>query len=444
MGFIYFKRASSAACCMEIAHSFQWSKRSIYLICQCMCSNLLYFTRPAYRCQWHRRVYLYYSIRVQCRRPHMCTMVLPPTSSRQRSVDHAALAPLSIDGRTQFRDGRTQFREAFAAALPFSPSPNTPSMEGHHSRDCLRGRSHHPRPACSAILAPTIHKATPCPRSSTIHAILTPRPPRTPRHPCPPPRRSSVPLPPPLSSLHIRIRGSLGFLASLGTHHGGQGAWWVGEMGRSGGGGCDGGEFLSPRAEEEFLLTVRQVVCAVRQAAGGEDADTIHLRRHLISPWKRGHRARSPSSCRLRWRLGWVQHASPPRAKAGSASFVYSAWARRCPRSKAADASEVWMFRAGTRRLACGWAAWNLRDFLGLLVWNLIMGGYAKFGEFEESLSLLVQMHELGIAPDEHAISCLLKCITCLSCARDGLMAHGYIVKLGFGAQCVVCKVQHD
>lgn len=73
-------------------------------------------------------------------------------------------------------------------------------------------------------------------------------------------------------------------------------------------------------------------------------------------------------------------------------------------------------------------------------VWNLIMGGYAKVGVFEESLSLFVQMHELGIAPDEHAISCLLKCITCLSCARDGLVAHGYIVKLGFGAQCAVCN----
>lgn len=49
-------------------------------------------------------------------------------------------------------------------------------------------------------------------------------------------------------------------------------------------------------------------------------------------------------------------------------------------------------------------------------------------------------MHELGIAPDEHAISCLLKCITCLSCARDGLVAHGYIVKLGFRAECAVCN----
>lgn len=49
-------------------------------------------------------------------------------------------------------------------------------------------------------------------------------------------------------------------------------------------------------------------------------------------------------------------------------------------------------------------------------------------------------MHELGIAPDEHVISCLLKCITCLSCARDGLVAHGYIVKLGFRAECAVCN----
>jgi hypothetical protein len=118
---------------------------------------------------------LYCSISLQCRRPHLCTVVLPPTPSRRRSVDLAVLAPLSIDGRTQFR-------EASAVALPFSPSPNTPSMEGHHSRDCLRGISHHPRPTIAY----------------------------TPRHPCPPPRRSLVPLPPPLSSPHIRIQGLLG------------------------------------------------------------------------------------------------------------------------------------------------------------------------------------------------------------------------------------------
>jgi hypothetical protein len=87
----------------------------------------------------------------------------------------------------------------------------------------------------SAILAATIHKATPCLRSYTIHAILALRPPahlailallragpRCPfRHPCRP-----------------RIFGSgvrSGCLASPRTHHGGQGAWWVGEMGRSGG-----------------------------------------------------------------------------------------------------------------------------------------------------------------------------------------------------------------
>ncbi|WVZ92144.1 hypothetical protein U9M48_038231 [Paspalum notatum var. saurae] len=73
-------------------------------------------------------------------------------------------------------------------------------------------------------------------------------------------------------------------------------------------------------------------------------------------------------------------------------------------------------------------------------VWNLIMGGYAKAGEFEESLSLFEQMHDLGITPDEHAISCFLKCITSLSRVRDGLVAHGYLVKLGFGAQCAVCN----
>lgn len=73
-------------------------------------------------------------------------------------------------------------------------------------------------------------------------------------------------------------------------------------------------------------------------------------------------------------------------------------------------------------------------------VWNLLMGGYAKAGEFQESLLLFEQMHDLGITPDEHTISCLLKCITSLFRVRDGLMAHGYLIKLGFGAQCAVCN----
>uniref|UniRef100_A0A0A9D618 DYW domain-containing protein n=1 Tax=Arundo donax TaxID=35708 RepID=A0A0A9D618_ARUDO len=72
--------------------------------------------------------------------------------------------------------------------------------------------------------------------------------------------------------------------------------------------------------------------------------------------------------------------------------------------------------------------------------WNLIMGGYAKVGEFEEGLLLFEQMHDIRITPDEHTISCLLKCITSLSGVRDGIVAHGYLVKLGFGVQCAICN----
>ncbi|KAL6900888.1 hypothetical protein ACP4OV_005564 [Aristida adscensionis] len=73
-------------------------------------------------------------------------------------------------------------------------------------------------------------------------------------------------------------------------------------------------------------------------------------------------------------------------------------------------------------------------------VWNLLMGGYAKVGEFQESLLLFQLMHDLGITPDEHTISCLIKCITSLSGIRDGFVSHGYLIKLGLGAQCAVCN----
>lgn len=73
-------------------------------------------------------------------------------------------------------------------------------------------------------------------------------------------------------------------------------------------------------------------------------------------------------------------------------------------------------------------------------VWNLLMGGYAKIGEFQESLFLFEKMHDNGITPDEHTFSCLIKCVTSLYGGRDGLVVHGYLVKLGFGAQCAVCN----
>ncbi|KAL5227229.1 hypothetical protein ABZP36_015494 [Zizania latifolia] len=72
--------------------------------------------------------------------------------------------------------------------------------------------------------------------------------------------------------------------------------------------------------------------------------------------------------------------------------------------------------------------------------WNLMICGYAKLGKFQESLLLFEKMHGCGITPDEHTISCLLKCITGLSTVRSGLMVHGYLVKFGFGAQCAVCN----
>jgi pentatricopeptide repeat protein len=62
-------------------------------------------------------------------------------------------------------------------------------------------------------------------------------------------------------------------------------------------------------------------------------------------------------------------------------------------------------------------------------VWNLIMGGYAKVGEFQESLVIFEKMHDLGITPDEHTISCLLKCVTSLSNAKGGLVVHGHLTK---------------
>jgi hypothetical protein len=65
--------------------------------------------------------------------------------------------------------------------------------------------------------------------------------------------------------------------------------------------------------------------------------------------------APAPSALELEVGLGPARQSTSCKGRRRLLFFIL----RRRPRSKAADASEVWLFRAGTRRLACGWTAWN-------------------------------------------------------------------------------------
>lgn len=69
-----------------------------------------------------------------------------------------------------------------------------------------------------------------------------------------------------------------------------------------------------------------------------------------------------------------------------------------------------------------------------ILTWSLLMNEYVKIGRFKESLLLFKHMHRLGIKPDSFTFTSILKCFATLLSAKEGEMAHGYAIKLGFGS----------
>jgi pentatricopeptide repeat protein len=69
-----------------------------------------------------------------------------------------------------------------------------------------------------------------------------------------------------------------------------------------------------------------------------------------------------------------------------------------------------------------------------ILTWSLLMNEYVKIGDFKESLLLFKHMHGLGIEPDSYIFTSILKCFAALLSAKEGQMAHGYAIKLGFGS----------
>lgn len=69
-----------------------------------------------------------------------------------------------------------------------------------------------------------------------------------------------------------------------------------------------------------------------------------------------------------------------------------------------------------------------------VFLWNLMINGYAKIGDFKESVYLFKKMLVLGIQVNSHAVSCVLKCFAALGSVKEGEWVHGYLLKLGFGA----------
>ncbi|KDP37157.1 hypothetical protein JCGZ_06213 [Jatropha curcas] len=81
--------------------------------------------------------------------------------------------------------------------------------------------------------------------------------------------------------------------------------------------------------------------------------------------------------------------------------------------------------------------AWNVFGRMGerdLFSWNVLVGGYAKAGFFDEALCLYHRMLWVGIKPDIYTFPCVLR-----SCggAHDfvrGREIHGHVIRFGFEA----------
>lgn len=73
-----------------------------------------------------------------------------------------------------------------------------------------------------------------------------------------------------------------------------------------------------------------------------------------------------------------------------------------------------------------------------VFLWNLLMNGYAKIGNFKESVNMYYRMLELGIEMNSYTFSCILKCFAALENVVEGEKVHEKILKLGFGSYSAV------
>ncbi|KAJ4703687.1 Pentatricopeptide repeat-containing protein [Melia azedarach] len=73
-----------------------------------------------------------------------------------------------------------------------------------------------------------------------------------------------------------------------------------------------------------------------------------------------------------------------------------------------------------------------------VFLWNLMMNEYSKIGKFKESMHLFKKMINLGIEVDSYTFSCVLKCLAVVGSVKEGELAHGYLLKLGFGHNNIV------
>eukprot|EP01018_Ginkgo_biloba_P030679 Gb_05648 [translate_table: standard] len=69
-----------------------------------------------------------------------------------------------------------------------------------------------------------------------------------------------------------------------------------------------------------------------------------------------------------------------------------------------------------------------------LSLWTMIIGGYARHGQFEEALKLYYQMQRTGTQPDSYIFPCVLKVCAGLSLLQMGKEIHAYLIRKGLNS----------
>ncbi|KAI3796536.1 hypothetical protein L1987_39211 [Smallanthus sonchifolius] len=84
--------------------------------------------------------------------------------------------------------------------------------------------------------------------------------------------------------------------------------------------------------------------------------------------------------------------------------------------------------------LVDAWYVFGKMSERDVFTWNVLIGGYAKVGYFDEALSLYNRMLWAGIRPDVYTFPSVLRtCGAVLDLIRLGEMIHGYSKKHACG-----------
>lgn len=78
------------------------------------------------------------------------------------------------------------------------------------------------------------------------------------------------------------------------------------------------------------------------------------------------------------------------------------------------------------------WYVFGKMEERDLFLWNVLVGGYVKFGFFEEVLNLYYRMLWVGIRFDEYIFFCILRICGGVSDWERGREVYVYVIRYGF------------